>query len=236
MALTQWLSENHICEHCGNVIHEYYGTGRFCSSQCAHSFSTSKNREEINKKVSKTLANKYVGKRKSDIEQIDKQNKLMNLLNQGYVYVNYPNIDFGNKYLINEFGEVISLRGFRKLQHNAYSWKDKRYKRLNLMDVQGKLHGLLVHRLVAHAFIPNPNNLPFINHKDENPSNNHKDNLEWCDYQYNNTYNDIHIKRGKVCAETIRQKGGPHNKGVPMTEEQKKKLSQIMRSKMNKGV
>lgn len=45
-----------------------------------------------------------------------------------------------------------------------------------------------VHRLVAEAFIPNPNNYPCINHKDENPMNNCVDNLEWCTYQYNNNY------------------------------------------------
>ena len=44
----------------------------------------------------------------------------------------------------------------------------------------------LVHRLVALAFIPNPENMPCINHKDECPSNNKKDNLEWCDRAYNN--------------------------------------------------
>lgn len=49
----------------------------------------------------------------------------------------------------------------------------------------------LIHRLVAEAFIPNPNNLPIINHKDENPANNHVSNLEWCDCQYNNTYGTI---------------------------------------------
>lgn len=46
----------------------------------------------------------------------------------------------------------------------------------------------LVHRLVAQAFIPNPNKYPIINHKDENPSNNKVDNLEWCDVKYNNNY------------------------------------------------
>lgn len=48
-----------------------------------------------------------------------------------------------------------------------------------------------VHRLVAIAFIPNPNNLPIINHKDENPSNNCVENLEWCTSQYNMTYGTV---------------------------------------------
>ena len=51
-----------------------------------------------------------------------------------------------------------------------------------------------IHRLVAEAFIPNPNNLPMINHKDEDKTNNHVDNLEWCSAQYNNTYNNIHYR------------------------------------------
>lgn len=51
--------------------------------------------------------------------------------------------------------------------------------------------GFLVHRLVAEAFIPNPNSLPYINHKDENPENSVVDNLEWCTALYNLEYSDV---------------------------------------------
>ena len=45
-----------------------------------------------------------------------------------------------------------------------------------------------IHRLVAEAYIPNPENLPQINHKDENKANNCLQNLEWCDASYNTNY------------------------------------------------
>lgn len=52
----------------------------------------------------------------------------------------------------------------------------------------GKRHRTFIHRLVASAFLPNPNSFPEVNHKDENPSNNHVENLEWCSHHYNMVY------------------------------------------------
>ena len=53
----------------------------------------------------------------------------------------------------------------------------------------------LIHRLVALTFLPNPNNLPCVNHKDEDKTNNRVDNLEWCDQKYNVNYGMSQEKR-----------------------------------------
>lgn len=61
------------------------------------------------------------------------------------------------------------------------------YFRVALMVTNNRKY-CLIHRLVAKAFIANPDNHPCINHIDENKSNNSVANLEWCTYKYNNTY------------------------------------------------
>ena len=56
------------------------------------------------------------------------------------------------------------------------------------LNKQGIRKGVYIHRLVGLAFIPNPDNLPCINHKDEDKTNNTVKNLEWCTREYNNNY------------------------------------------------
>ena len=89
------------------------------------------------------------------------------------------------RYFVKENGQIWDSKKNRFLRQFVRSKKG--YLAVNLYkDGIGKMFS--VHRLVAQAFIPNPNNLTMVNHKDEKPQNNHKDNLEWCDAQYNNTY------------------------------------------------
>lgn len=92
-------------------------------------------------------------------------------------------------YEVSDLGRVRSLvqrnrwkPGILKPQKHRYG-----YLYVNLCK-DGKVKGMKVHRLVAQAFIPNPNNLPQVNHKDENPQNNAASNLEWCSARYNINY------------------------------------------------
>lgn len=64
------------------------------------------------------------------------------------------------------------------------------YKRVALSK-EGKMKHITVHRLVAMAFIPNPDNAPAVNHKDEDITNNHVSNLEWCTNKYNSNYGTL---------------------------------------------
>ena len=66
----------------------------------------------------------------------------------------------------------------------------------------GEHKNFLVHRLVANAFIPNPKNLPEVNHKDEDKTNCNSDNLEWCTRKYNLNYGT----RNQRSAESRRKK------------------------------
>lgn len=86
-------------------------------------------------------------------------------------------------YRVSSLGRVFSVRKNECMTfYNHHG-----YKRLKLYK-DGDCRDWAVHRLVAIAFIPNPNNLPYINHKDLNRANNCVDNLEWCTNWYNQNY------------------------------------------------
>lgn len=89
-----------------------------------------------------------------------------------------PIQDFDDYYISN-FGNVYSKKsGLLKKLIPALDGQ-KNYLLIGLSR-NGQRHRKLVHRLVAQAFIPNPHQLPEVNHRDKNKQNNHVSNLEWC--------------------------------------------------------
>lgn len=92
-----------------------------------------------------------------------------------------PIPDYEEFYLISSKGKVKSLRTNKVLRE---SQTGSGYNHVTLCVNKIK-KSYMTHRLVAQAFIPNPNKYPEINHKDENKLNNCVENLEWCTKSYN---------------------------------------------------
>nr|CAI9751931.1 HNH endonuclease [Herelleviridae sp.] len=89
--------------------------------------------------------------------------------------------DIQGGYQVSNLGNVRGPRKVRRLcNRNGYLCV--------CLSINGAHNVINVHRLVAEAFIPNVNNLPCVNHKDEDKTNNSVDNLEWCTVEYNNNY------------------------------------------------
>lgn len=108
-----------------------------------------------------------------------------------------PIKDYEELYEVSNLGRIKSLErtckhplgGTRKVNERIMKSERNKYGYLRIrLHKDGIEKKYFVHRLVAQAFISNPENLQFVNHKDENPSNNLVENLEWCNIQYNNTY------------------------------------------------
>lgn len=110
---------------------------------------------------------------------------------------------YNNSYFINKRGEILSI-GINKNSRRVSKYITPQlgpngYYIVGLMK-NNKISYPRLHRLVAITFIPNPNNYPQVNHKDENKANNNVDNLEWCTASYNANYGtrNERIRRTKV--------------------------------------
>ena len=143
--------------------------------------------------------------------------------------VRKPVVGYEGYYVVDQFGRVFGVDRTVSVNDNGRVYDkpiagkqmkqtlhDKGYKIVSLTK-DGKTKLCFVHRIVAEAFIPNPDNLPMVNHKDEDKTNNFLENLEWCTALYNNTYGNAQKKRVRKI------------KGVPLTEEHKRKIGEGVR-------
>lgn len=102
-------------------------------------------------------------------------------------------VGYEGKYQVSNQGRVRTF--FRHPEGRVLSQrKDKDGYMMCSPFKEGRRKVLKVHRLVALSFIPNPNGLPMINHKDENRANNKVENLEWCTSKYNANYGTHRVK------------------------------------------
>lgn len=108
-------------------------------------------------------------------------------------------VGYEGLYKVSNLGNVYSYYTNKMLKQGSH-WDGYRF--VILYKNKNKKY-MSVHRLVSNAFIPNPDNLPLVNHLDENPSNNRADNLEWCTALYNNTYSNVGSRASKTLSKKV---------------------------------
>lgn len=124
----------------------------------------------------------------------------------------WKNIENFDNYMISSFGNVKSKARYdsinKRYLKEKYLKPGKSFRGYLLVSLKGNdgvYHTTRVHRLVAMAFLDNPNKLPIVNHKDESYINNHVDNLEWCTYKYNTNYGTAVARRSASREKQIKQ-------------------------------
>lgn len=147
--------------------------------------------------------------------------KLPTDLQDGEIIKPLPDNDF---YYVSNFGRIWFV-GVR-------DWLPQReWKRRLLVSIGSNSYW--VHRLVAQTFIPNPDNKPEVNHKDENPANNRVDNLEWVTREENLNYG-TRIQRIKETRMRNHPNSG-FNKGMPVSDKIKQKRAQTIKERYPDG-
>ena len=110
-----------------------------------------------------------------------------------------------------------------------------RYAMIKLSN--GKQKNCRVHRLVAEHFLPNPDNMKEVNHKDGNKDNNHVSNLEWCTRSHNVKHSfDTGLKQPHRWTTEERKQISERNKGHIITPEQREKISQTLKGRKHPEV
>lgn len=137
-------------------------------------------------------------------------------------------VGYEGYYQVSSFGRVRSLDrmvkhpngGLRKLKGRIISPSIRNHYPSIMIGANGVRIHKNIHRLVADAFIPNPDNLPQVNHRNEDKTCNIPDNLEWCDSKYNMNYGN----RSAKCSKAL--------KGRVFTDETKIRMTNAKRDKM----
>ena len=104
--------------------------------------------------------------------------------------------------------ETMTVVNSKTGRHLKTQYDKNGYAEVQLWKNNKGQHKTL-HKMFAEVYIPNPDNLPEVNHKDENPSNCNLDNLEWCTHPYNMNYGTINERRGANISKAQRGKPKP---------------------------
>jgi len=194
------------CGFCGGQVITKYSSQEYCSKSC-HSKDRPRKKRERFAFLTNTIPNL-----------------------EGEIWL--PIVGFEGFYAISNFGRAMAVNrtikggkwGFEKRKEKllAQSKAPKLEYKYVILAKEGKTKTMKIHRMVAMAFIPNPENKPNVNHKDLDKTNNHVDNLEWVTTHENRQHavNNGHCNKGEgvytsvLNAEKVKEIRYIHQRGI----------------------